>query len=102
MSLVVSATASAVQGIQACMRRLDRAASVIAGGGGAPAAGAGSISAPATAPAGTSPESDIAGAMVDVLTAQRAFSAQLRVLRAAGRMADEAVRLGERAGGDRT
>lgn len=95
MSLSVStssfppATTSARLGMQRDVRRLDEAAGRIARFG------------LETSPAGDGPDAvppagdDLAGAMVDVLVAQRAFMAQLRSLEAASAMSEEAVRLGQ-------
>ena len=98
MSSIASATASALQGIQACLRRMDKAAAVISGSG-ADVAAAPDATSPGGVPTDAPAAADVPGAMVDILIAQRAFSAQLRVLEAAGQMADEAVHLGESAQG---
>jgi hypothetical protein len=96
MAFPVSALSSALGGIMASMRRFDRAAAVVVTAGlrgTSPARGA--AGAPA-GPAADGAASDVPGAMVDMLMAQRAFSAQLRVLRAADEMAREAVDLPKR------
>ena len=96
MAFPDSAQSSALGGMMTSMRRMDRAAAAIATAGlpEAPAA-PGDASAPA-GPAANGAACDLPGAMMDVLVAQRAFSAQLRVLRAADEMIRETVDLPER------
>ncbi len=87
MSLAIPALAAARAGLQGALARIDRAASIIS------RAGLESSATPAPtpsetsttdvpAPAGNAPELDVTGAMVDLLMAQRAFAAQLRVIQA--------------------
>jgi flagellar hook protein FlgE len=90
---VPSATSSALAGIRNSLRRMDRAAAVISGAGVTPEEV--SPTASGVAPgSSTSAEMDLAGSMVDLLMAQRAFSAQLRVLETARQTADEALTRG--------
>ncbi len=83
------ATASARLGLQRSVQRLDAAADRIARSGLETAAPGGADAEPAASGV------DLAGASVDVLLAQRAFAAQLRVLEAAAAMAGEATRIGQ-------
>ncbi len=104
MTPPIPATSSARLGLQWSLDRFARAASRIARAGladplAAPAPGA-APPAGAAAPADARDDVDLAGSMVDVLLAQRAFAANLRVLEAAGDMAREATRLGRRGTGD--
>jgi flagellar hook protein FlgE len=86
------AVSSALQGMMHSMRRMELAAARIAG--------AGSLSDSTVDPsgAGRTPAvaDEYAGPMVDVMMAQRAFSAQLHVLKAGDEMNQEAVNLGRR------
>ncbi|MFN8586888.1 MAG: flagellar basal body rod C-terminal domain-containing protein [Candidatus Eisenbacteria bacterium] len=95
----LSATQSALQGLQGSLRRLDRAAETIARAGLdlAPAApvptdtaGGTTAIVPATS------DDDFLDAMVNMMVAQRAFSAQLRMLETANDMTKEAIELGGR------
>ena len=93
----IPATASALQGLQACLRRMDRDAAIVARSGL-------EIASPSGPPVPVSPgpgEPDLTGAMVDLLVVHRAFSAQLRVLETADEMSGEATRLGESTRRDR-
>lgn len=95
-SSISSAMSSARLGMQRDVRRLDEAAGRIARFG------------LETGPEGAAPDAappagdDLAGAMVDVLLAQRAFMAQLRTLETAAAMDEEAVRLGQSPDATRT
>ena len=90
---MVTAISSAVQGIMNSMRRMDRAAVSISRSG-LPEIPVGPNDLAATAgPAQGTESTDLAGAMVDMLMAQRAFSAQLRVLKTADEMSRETVDL---------
>ena len=93
MDFPISGLSSALAGIKTCMRRLDQAADVVAqttpGG-------------PAATPHGPAGEEDpvaraeatgLVGAMADVLIAQRAFSAQMHLMRTARAMAQDAEQL---------
>jgi flagellar basal body rod protein FlgG len=90
---MISALSSALHGITSSLRRMDRAANSIARSGlsdvpvgpNAPAASPG--------PPEGAEATDLPGAMVDMLMAQRAFSAQLRVLRTAEEMSRETTGL---------
>lgn len=93
-----SAMASARRGMQRNVERLDDAAGRIARfgldtSGDEAAAGASSPDAGASPPQAA--DDSLADAMIDVLTAQRAFAAQLRTLRTAAEMSEEAVNLGQ-------
>ena len=96
MAFPVSAASSALGGIMNSLRRMDRAAAVVARAGLPQASPApGGESAPAS-PAADGSACDLPGAMVDMLMAQRAFSAQLRVLGTADEMTREVVDLPKR------
>ena len=83
---MVSAISSAVQGIMNSMRRMERAAVSVARSGLSEVP-VGPVDPAATAgPAQGAESTDLPGAMVDMLMAQRAFSAQLRVLKTADEM----------------
>lgn len=88
-----SALSSAMAGLQRHARAVDRAAGTIARAGLEPASPAPGASSPATPGASAPPADELAGAMVDMLVAQRMFSAQLRVIRTADEMMQEAVEL---------
>ena len=90
---MVSAISAAVQGIMNSMRRMERAAVSVSRSGLSEAPVRPNDPAPTAGPAQGAESTDLAGAMVDVLTAQRAFSAQLRVLKTADEMSREAVDL---------
>jgi len=90
----VSGTAitSALNALRLYSRRVDQAAERIAAVGlfevsSDPAPG----SDPATPPTAPAEPVDLGGAMVDMMIAQRAFAAQLRVLRTADEMLKETV-----------
>lgn len=94
----MSATRAALLGMQASLRKLDQAAEVISRAGleldvnppadtNGPADSTDSGLVPATS------DDDFLGAMVDMMVAQRAYSAQLRVLEAADDMTREAIDL---------
>jgi hypothetical protein len=95
---ISSASSSAIQGMQASLRKLDRAAATISRIGldaepGAPASPDEpplvlNVRSPAEA------ESDLPAAMIDMMTAQRAYSLNLRVLETANEMAKESIDLG--------
>ena len=96
----ISAFSAARLGIQWSLQRLDAAAGRIAR--------AGLADVPPTPPPAADPEPgavaespvDLPREMVEVLLAQRAFSANLRVLETAGEMSKEIVNLGR--GSNRT
>jgi len=90
---MVSAISSAVQGIMNSMRRMERAAVSISRSGLSDARVGPNDPAATAGPAQGTESTDLAGAMVDMLMAQRAFSAQLRVLKTADEMSREAVDL---------
>ena len=94
MSVSPSAVSSALNALKMYSRQVDRAAESIARIGlidpsADPASGDGSpLPSPGVA---TDAAADLAGAMTDMMIAQRAFSAQLRVLRTADEMLQESV-----------
>ena len=93
MSVSGSAVATALNALRMYSRQVDRAAESIAAAGlvdlsADPADGEGTSSS-LTSPSGAIP--DLAGAMTSMLIAQRAFAAQLRVLRTADEMLKESV-----------
>lgn len=98
MDLPISAASSARYGLQLSLRRVDRAAGVIARAGldVTPPAAAGPPPAdPLAADADSAGyDLDLAGAMVDMMIAQRAYSLNLRVLETANEMSKEIVNLG--------
>jgi hypothetical protein len=87
-----TAIASALNALRLYTRRVDQAAERIASAGlfdvttGPPPS-----TDPATPPAPPQEPVDLGGAMVDMMIAQRAFAAQLRVLRTADEMLKETV-----------
>ncbi|MBK7368150.1 MAG: hypothetical protein IPJ04_09655 [Candidatus Eisenbacteria bacterium] len=102
----MSATSSALLGMQASQRQMERAADTISRFG---------LDVSAYVPENATPEEraaaeaasqaqaqraedDFLGAMVDMITAQRAFSAQLRVLETANEMTGEAIDIGRHEG----
>lgn len=94
MPVTGTAISSAVNALRLYSRRVDRAAEQIAKAGLVPVASEGSGDpeepvAPISASAAES--SDLGEAMVNMMIAQRAFSAQLRVLRTADEMLKESV-----------
>lgn len=93
---LVSAIRSAQLGMERSTQRVERAAQVIASAGLERADAPG---APASPPAGAAEVADLSEAMTSMLIAQRAFSAQLRVIETADAMLEESVRLGDRRGG---
>ncbi len=95
----MSATRAALLGMQASLRKFEQAAAVVSRAGldtGRPPDGAvpsdQAADAPGFVPATS--EDDFLDAMVNMMVAQRAFSAQLRVLETADDMTREAVGLG--------
>ena len=91
MSVSGTAVTTALNALRMYSRQVDRAAESIAAAGLAdlsadPPDGEGSPSAPPG-----DPMLDLPGAMTSMLIAQRAFAAQLRVLRAADEMLRESV-----------
>lgn len=100
----LSATRAALLGMQASLRKLDQAADVISRAGleldvNPPAADAAASDAPADSglvPATS--DDDFLDAMVNMMVAQRAFSAQLRVFETADEMSGEAIDLLRRRG----
>ena len=90
---MVSAISSAVQGIMNSMRRMERAAVSVARSGLSEVPAGPNDPAATAGPAQGAESTDLAGAMVDMLMAQRAFSAQLRVLKTADEMSRETVDL---------
>ena len=95
ISSTPSATSSALQGIRTYSLRAAKAAEKIARAGlnDAPAAPSDE---PAPVNAEPQGDADLPAAMIDLMIAQRAFSAQLRVLEAAAEMAQETVNLSRR------
>jgi hypothetical protein len=99
MPISGTAIASAINALKLYSRRVDQAAGRIA------SAGLFAVSNPSSSetdepvpPVGASAPSepvDLGDAMVDMLIAQRAFAAQLRVLRTVDQMLEETVRLRE-------
>lgn len=97
MSLVIPALAAARAGLQGALARIDRAASVISRAG---LASSNAAPEPATNSDGTvtpaphgEPEMDVAGAMVDMMMAQRAFAEQLRVMQSVDQMMQDTIRM---------
>ena len=88
MSGLLSAISAARNGLMVSTQRVERAARVIASAGLEPAASAPPASGPMAAAV------DRTDAMTTMLLAQRAFSAQLRVIETADAMLEESVRLG--------
>lgn len=89
-----SAMRSALEGLQRAQDRLARDAQYVANASDMdPEAEA---SAPATDTTGESAPQDMTGAMVDILIAQRAFAAQLRVVKTADAMTGEVLDLTKR------
>jgi hypothetical protein len=93
MSVSPSAVSSALSALKMYTRQVDRAAESIASIGivdlsADPASGGGSSPSFGVATGGTA---DLADAMTSMMIAQRAFSAQLAVLRTADRMLKETV-----------
>ena len=85
MSSPISGLSSAVSALNLTSLRMERAASTVASAGLPTSSAAPSIpvsSTPAPAPV----SSDLVGAEIDVMMAQRAFSAELRVVEAQARM----------------
>jgi hypothetical protein len=82
--------------MRANLRRVDRAAEAIAAAGLDTVPPAADPSAPPAEPAPAA--MDLSEAMVAMRIAQRAFSAQLRVIETADQMMAESIRLGRRAG----
>ncbi len=102
----MSATSSALLGMQASQRRLERAAETISRfgldvsedvPGNATPEDRAAAEAASQAQARQS-EDDLLGAMVDMITAQRAFRAQLRVFETANEMTGEAIDIGRHDG----
>ncbi|MEO8636470.1 MAG: flagellar basal body rod C-terminal domain-containing protein [Gemmatimonadales bacterium] len=94
MSISPSAVSSALSALKMYSRQVDRAAESIASVGlvdlaADPASGNGAPLPSMSVAYGDS--ADLAGAMTDMMIAQRAFSAQLRVLRTADEMLKESV-----------
>jgi hypothetical protein len=98
MHSIAAMLTTAANAMRVQMARAERAAHLIARGGlngpapAEPDAGAGDAPAPVAPPQ----EADTLDATVDLLLAQRAFAAQVRVIETADAVATEAVRLGER------
>ena len=97
MSLVIPALAAARAGLQGALSRIDRAASVISRAGlesssttPLPATNADGSAAPTPH---ADPEMDVAGAMVDMLIAQRAFAEQLRVMQMVDQTMQDTIRM---------
>lgn len=95
----MSATRAALLGMQASLRKFEHAADVVSRAGldddtstGAAPANDETAAAPGFVPA--TGGDDFLDAMVDMMVAQRAFSAQLRVLETANDMTKEAIELG--------
>lgn len=95
MSVSGTAISSALNALRMYSRRVDRAAETIAAAGlvdvTAPPADPDAGGGPTTPPPAPGPVMDLAGAMTDMMIAQRAFSAQLRVLRTADEMLRDTV-----------
>jgi hypothetical protein len=93
MSFTLSSIASNLNAIQSNLRRMERDAKIIARpvlfDEPAPATGM-----PALDPAAGPATDDLAGAMVDMLIAQRAVQAQLRVLEVADAMSGAVLDIG--------
>jgi hypothetical protein len=96
--MISSALSSALAGIRYQEYLMDRAARAIAGIG--PVEDTPPSLDPTPQPAASDPPMDLPEAMVTMLIAQRAFAAQLRVVRTAEDMARETLRLMDH-GGDR-
>lgn len=100
MGFPIPALSSARMGIQWSLQRLGDAASRIARAGLEVAPSGGPPSAPPAADPTPGGEVDLPDALVDMLIAQRAFSANLRVIETADEMSKEIVNLGR--GANRT
>lgn len=85
----VPALTAALQGLRGASRKFDQAAEAVAGATLADPSGA---TAPPDALASAP---DLTSAMVEMMIAQRAFSAQLRVVEAADTMTRESIHLGD-------
>lgn len=92
MTVLPSASASALQGIRVSLERLDRAARVIAASGLDDPAPDAATADPAGPAAGVD-SLDLTGAVLDMMLAQRAFSANLRVFETADAMTREVISL---------
>ena len=93
MSVSGTVITTALNALRMYSRQVDRAAGAIAAAGlvsgsADPVDGEGTASA---TPDGSETPPDLAGAMTNMLIAQRAFAAQLRVLRTADEMLKESV-----------
>lgn len=94
-----TAISTALSALKLYSRRVDRAAEQISRVGLIPVApeGTGDPEQPVAPVAASAAESsDLGSAMVDMMIAQRAFAAQLRVLRTADEMLQESVRAVDR------
>ncbi len=99
MSFVpISALSSALQGMTSNLRRLDRAAAVVARLGltspPEPPESPGVPPDEPTPPPEPGQPTDLTGTMTDILIAQRGYFAQLRLIEAARKMEKEAIDLG--------
>ena len=94
MPVTPTALISALQGLRASSARVARAAQSIAASG-LPFPPADTGDGTAAPPEQQTDTAGLADAEVTMLMAQRSFSAQLRVLEAAGEIMSEAERLGE-------
>lgn len=94
MPVSPTAMVSALNGLRLYSRRADQAATRIASAGlfPVPAEPAAETDAGSTTPAAADP-GDLGDAMVDMMVAQRAFAAQIRVLKTADQMQREVVDL---------
>jgi hypothetical protein len=98
MPISGTAIASAINALKLYSRRVDQAAERIASAGLFAVSNPSSSETEPVPPVGASAPSepvDLGDAMVDMMIAQRAFAAQLRVLRTADQMLDETVNLRE-------
>ncbi|HTS89802.1 MAG TPA: flagellar basal body rod C-terminal domain-containing protein [Gemmatimonadales bacterium] len=92
MSLTGNTITTALAALQSYSRRVDLDAQTIASDGlfEVPVAAAGEETAVTPEPSGAA---DLAGAMTDMLVAQRMFAAEMRVLQSAAEMQQGAVNL---------
>ena len=101
MNPIGPAISSALAGMRAAWSRVDRDVNAVASAGlneapakASPPVSVDGVEVPVYPQPSNTPEFD--AAMVDLIVAQRAFTAQLRTVKVAESMADEATRLGDR------
>jgi len=91
MSISGTAISSALNALKLYSRRVDQAAAQIASAGLVDVSATAAASPEAPAAPAAAEFVDLGGAMVDMMIAQRAFAAQLRVLRTADDMLKQTV-----------